>query len=41
MEKKDTNAKNQEKKREGISSTLIQKFATELQAVRASKRQNQ
>ena len=41
MEKKDTNAKNQEKKREGISSSLIQKFATELQAVRANKRQSQ
>lgn len=41
MDKKNTNAKNEEKKREGISSSLIQKFAVELQAVRASKRKSQ
>lgn len=39
MDKKDTNSKNQEKKREGVSSSLIQKFATELKAVQTTKRQ--
>jgi len=41
MNKKDTTRKNEEKKREGVSSSLIQKFAAELQAVRANKRQSQ
>ena len=40
MEKKANNEKGNEKKREGIASNLIQKFAAELQAVRATKRQD-
>ena len=39
MAKKETSGKNDEKKREGVSSSLIQKFADEMQAVRANKRQ--
>lgn len=38
MAKKNDDRKHQEKKREGFSSSLIEKFANELQAVQSNKR---